>query len=106
MSWFILCVAGLLETVWAVGLKHSHGFSKLWPSVGTLTAMALSVWLLSVAMKGLPMGTAYAVWTGIGAAGAVIAGIFLFDEPATLPRLFCVGLILAGLIGLKLVSGR
>lgn len=106
MNWLILFFAGLLETVWAVGLKYSHGFSKLWPSVGTLVAMAASVWLLALAMKSLPMGTAYAVWTGIGAIGAVVVGILLFHEPADPARLFCVGLILAGLIGLKMVSSH
>lgn len=105
MSWLILFCAGLLETVWATGLKYTHGFSRLWPTAGTLAAMIVSVWLLSVAMKSLPMGTAYAIWTGIGAVGAVILGIVLFGEPATFARLFCVGLIVAGLVGLKLVSG-
>lgn len=104
MNWLILFLAGLFETVWATGLKYTHGFSRLWPSVGTLVAMAVSVWLLSIAMKSLPMGTAYAVWTGIGAVGAVIIGIVLFGDPATPARLACVGLILAGLIGLKMVS--
>jgi len=104
MSWFILFFAGLLETVWATGLKYTHGFSKPLPTLGTLTAMAASVWLLSIAMKELPMGTAYAVWTGIGAVGAVILGIILFGDPVTVPRVFCVGLIVAGLVGLKMVS--
>lgn len=104
MSWLILFLAGLLETVWATGLKYTHGFSRLWPSVGTLIAMILSFWLLSIAMKSLPMGTAYAVWTGIGAVGAVILGIVLFGEPMTFARMACVGLIVAGLAGLKFVS--
>lgn len=104
MSWFILFLAGIFETVWAVGLKYTDGFTRLWPTVGTLAAMAVSVWLLSLAMRVLPVGTAYAVWTGIGAVGAVILGITLFGEPATLARLACVGLIVAGLTGLKLVS--
>ena len=104
MSWLILFLAGLFETVWAVGLKYTHGFSRFWPSVGTLAAMAVSVWLLSVAMRSLPVGTAYAVWTGIGAVGAVALGIVLFGEPLTLPRIACVSLIVAGLMGLKLVS--
>lgn len=104
MSWLILFFAGLLETVWATGLKYTHGFSRPLPTFGTLVAMAFSVWLLSVAMKELPMGTAYAVWTGIGAVGAVILGIILFGDPVTLPRMFCVGLIVAGLVGLKMVS--
>lgn len=102
MSWLILFFAGLFETVWAVGLKYSHGFTKLWPSVGTLVAMAISFWLLSIAMKELPVGTAYAVWTGIGAVGAVILGIVLFNEPVTVARIGSVCLILAGLVGLKL----
>lgn len=104
MSWLVLFVAGLFETIWAIGLKYTHGFSRLWPSVGTLTAMAISVFLLAHAMKTLPVGTAYAVWTGIGAVGAVILGIVLFHEPVTFPRLACVALIVAGLIGLKLTA--
>lgn len=106
MNWLILFCAGVFETVWATGLKYTHGFSRLWPSIGTLLAMAVSVWLLAVAMRTLPMGTAYAVWTDIGAVGAVILGIVLFGEPVTVPRLFCVGLIVAGLVGLKLTSGH
>lgn len=104
MSWLILFLAGLLETVWAVGLKYTDGFTRLWPSAGTLAAMAASVWLLSLAMRTLPMGTAYAVWTGIGAVGAVAVGIVVFDEPAALPRLLSVGLIIAGLLGLKVFT--
>ncbi len=104
MDWLILFCAGLLETVWAVGLKYTEGFSKLWPSVFTLAAMGASVWLLSLAMKSLPLGTAYAVWTGIGAVGTVIVGVLFFYEPLTLPRILSVALILAGLIGLKLFS--
>lgn len=104
MSWLILFFAGLLETVWAAGLKYSHGFSKPLPTVGTLIAMVASFWLLSLAMKELPLGTAYAIWTGIGAVGSVILGIILFQDPLTMPRLFCVGLIVAGLVGLKVVS--
>ncbi len=90
--------------MWAVGLKYTHGFTRLWPTVGTLAAMAVSVWLLSLAMRALPVGTAYAIWTGIGAVGAVTLGIMLFGEPVTFARLGCVGLIVAGLVGLKLVS--
>ena len=101
MDWLFLFFAGLLETVWAVGLKYTDGFSRLWPSIGTLAAMAVSVWLLSIAMKTLPLGTAYAVWTGIGAVGAVITGIILFGESIAFFRLFSVALIVAGLIGLK-----
>lgn len=104
MNWLILFLAGLLETVWAVGLKYTEGFSRLWPSVMTLAAMAASVWLLSVAVKTLPLGTAYAVWTGIGAVGTVLVGIALFHEPVTVSRLLSVGLIVAGIIGLKLFS--
>ena len=90
--------------MWAVGLKYTEGFSRLWPSVMTLAAMAASVWLLSVAVKTLPLGTAYAVWTGIGAVGTVLVGIALFHEPVTVSRLLSVGLIVAGIIGLKLFS--
>ena len=104
MPWFLLFIAGLLEVGWAIGLKYTEGFSRLWPSVGTLAAMTLSVVLLGLAMRTLPVGTAYAVWTGIGAVGTVILGIVLFAEPATAARLGCVGLILAGIIGLKLTS--
>lgn len=104
MPWFLLFIAGLLEVGWAIGLKYTEGFTRLWPSVGTLAAMTLSVVLLGLAMRTLPVGTAYAVWTGIGAVGTVILGIVLFAEPATAARLGCVGLILAGIIGLKLTS--
>ena len=104
MSWIILVVAGLFEVGWAIGLKYTHGFTRLWPTVGTLTAMAISVGLLGLAMRDLPVGTAYAVWTGIGAVGTVILGIALFGDPANAPRLICVGLILAGIVGLKLTS--
>ena len=105
MNWLILFLAGLFETVWAIGLKYTHGFTRPWPTAGTLVAMAISVWLLSVAMKGLPVGTAYAVWTGIGAVGAVILGIVLFGEPVTVTRVACLGLIVTGIIGLKFASG-
>ncbi|MES2509040.1 MAG: quaternary ammonium compound efflux SMR transporter SugE [Pseudomonadota bacterium] len=104
MPWIILFIAGLFEVTWAIGLKYTEGFTKLWPSVGTLAAMALSVLLLGYAMRTLPVGTAYAVWTGIGAVGTVILGIVLFSEPATAARLACVGLIVAGILGLKLTS--
>lgn len=102
MPWVLLGVAGLLEVAWAVGLKYTEGFTKLWPSIGTVTAMALSVVLLGLAMRSLPVGTAYAVWTGIGAVGTVLLGIVLFAEPATAARLVCLGLIVAGILGLKL----
>ncbi len=104
MAWLILLVAGLLEVGWAIGLKYTEGFTRVWPSVGTVTAMVLSVGLLGLAMRTLPVGTAYAVWTGIGALGTVILGIVLFGEPATVARLLCVGLILAGIVGLKLTA--
>jgi quaternary ammonium compound-resistance protein SugE len=102
MPWLLLVIAGLLEVVWAIGLKYTEGFTRLWPSVGTAVAMVASVVLLGLAMRTLPVGTAYAVWTGIGAVGTVILGITLFGEPATLARLACVGLIVAGIAGLKL----
>lgn len=104
MVWLILFLAGLFEIIWAVGLKYTGGFSRLWPSIGTLAAMLVSVILLAQAMKSLPVGTAYAIWTGIGAAGAVIVGIVMFNEPATIARLICLGLIVGGVIGLKLTS--
>lgn len=102
MSWGILVLAGLLEVVWAVGLKYTEGFSRLWPTVGTVLAMVLSVWLLGVVMKVLPVGTAYAVWVGIGAVGTAILGIYLFGESANIGRIMSLVLIVAGIIGLKL----
>lgn len=104
MDWLLLLVAGLLETVWAVGLKYTEGFTRLWPTVITLAAMAVSLGLLGLALRTLPIGTAYAVWTGIGAAGTVLTGIVLFGEPAQPLRLMCIGLILAGIVGLKLTT--
>ena len=104
MAWLILVVAGLFETGWAVGLKYSQGFTRLWPSVATVASMAVSLYLLGVALRTLPLGTAYTVWTGIGAIGTVILGIILFGEPAQAARLACIGLILAGIIGLKIFS--
>jgi quaternary ammonium compound-resistance protein SugE len=104
MNWTLLIIAGLLEVVWAIGLKYTEGFSRLWPSVGTAAAMIASVGLLGIAMRGLPVGTAYAVWVGVGAVGTVILGIVLFGESASAPRLISVGLILAGIIGLKLAG--
>ncbi|WP_447734302.1 quaternary ammonium compound efflux SMR transporter SugE [Rhodanobacter soli] len=104
MAWIYLLLAGLFEVVWAIGLKYSDGFSRLWPTVGTLAAMAVSIVLLAMAVKTLPIGTAYAIWTGIGAVGAVALGIVLFGDPATLPRLLCVALILVGIVGLKLTA--
>jgi len=104
MSWFYLFLAGLFEIGWAVGLKYSAGFTRLWPSVGTALAMLLSIVLLSIAAKTLPLGTAYAVWTGIGVIGAVALGIVLFNEPVTVARITCVALIVAGVAGLKLTA--
>jgi len=104
MSWLILFFAGLFEVVWATGLKYTEGFTRLWPSVITVAMMIVSFGLLSVAMKSLPLGTAYAVWTGIGAIGTVIVGIVLFGESASVLRLLCVLLIVSGIVGLKLVS--
>lgn len=104
MAWFYLLIAGLLEIGWAIGLKYTDGFSRLWPSVWTVAAMIFSLGFLGLALKSLPVGTAYAVWTGIGAIGTVILGIYLFQEPATAARLACIGLILAGIVGLKLVT--
>ncbi|MFA1019845.1 quaternary ammonium compound efflux SMR transporter SugE [Enterobacter sp. SAT-E-asb] len=102
MSWIILFIAGLLEVVWAIGLKYTHGFTRLTPSVITVTAMIVSIMLLSWAMRSLPVGTAYAVWTGIGAVGAAITGILLLGESASLARIASLALIVAGIIGLKL----
>ena len=104
MEWVLLVVAGLLEVGWAIGLKYTQGFTRLWPSVFTLTAMVLSVVLLGLAMKSLPVGTAYAVWVGVGAVGTAILGMVLFGEPATLARIGSLGLIVAGIVGLKLTS--
>ena len=104
MAWGLLFIAGLFEIGWAIGLKYTEGFSRLWPTVWTLASMAVSVWLLGVAVRTLPVGTAYAVWTGIGAVGTVILGIALFNDPANAARLVCVGLIVAGILGLKLTS--
>lgn len=104
MAWLVLFVAGLFEIGWAIGLKYTEGFTRLWPSMGTVLAMVVSVVLLAMAMRALPVGTAYAVWTGIGAVGTVILGIMLFGEPATATRLACIGLIVAGIVGLKLVT--
>lgn len=102
MQWFALVLAGLLEVGWAIGLKYTEGFTRLWPSVFTILAIIVSLGLLGIAVKSLPVGTAYAVWMGIGAAGTVILGIFLFGESTSLLRLASVGLILLGVIGLKL----
>lgn len=104
MAWTYLIVAGLFEVAWAIGLKYTEGFSRLWPSLGTIAAMAASFWLLALSLTSLPIGTAYAVWTGIGAVGTALLGIALFGESADLPRLLCIGLIVGGIVGLKLVS--
>jgi quaternary ammonium compound-resistance protein SugE len=104
LAWIYLVIAGLFEVVWAIGLKYTEGWSRLWPSVGTAAAMVVSLIFLSLAMKVLPVGTSYAVWTGIGAIGTVILGIILFAEPATAIRLACVALILTGILGLKFAA--
>jgi quaternary ammonium compound-resistance protein SugE len=104
MSWVVLVFAGLLEIGWAVGLKYSHGLTRLWPSVATAVALVGSMGLLALAMRTLPLGTAYAVWTGIGTVGTAVLGIVLFREPATAMRLACIALIVAGIVGLKLAS--
>ena len=104
MAWVILFVAGLFEIAWAVGLKYTEGFTRLWPTVGTAVALLASMALLGVSLRTLPLGTAYAVWTGIGSVGTALLGIVLFREPATALRLMCIGLIVAGIVGLKLVS--
>lgn len=105
MAWILLIIAGLLETVWAVAMKYSEGFTRLWPSVLVVTAMAASVYLLAASLKTLPLGTAYSVWTGIGAVGAVIYGIFFLDESKDILKLLFVMLIIGGIVGLKLVAG-
>lgn len=104
MAWVVLFVAGLLEVGWAVGLKYTEGFTRLWPTVATVTALVASMALLGIALRTLPLGTAYAVWTGIGTVGTAVLGIVLFREPATAMRLFCIALIVAGIIGLKVAS--
>jgi quaternary ammonium compound-resistance protein SugE len=104
MDWILLLVAGLLEIGWAIGLKYTEGFTRLWPSVWTAGAMVASIVLLALALKTIPVGTGYAVWTGIGAAGTAILGIILFAEPATAARLGCIALIVAGIVGLKFVT--
>ena len=104
MSWFILLLAGLFEIGWAIGLKYTEGFTRLWPTLGTIAAMAVSLSLLGIAMKSLPVGTAYAVWVGVGAVGTALLGIALLHEPANAGRLLSLGLIVAGIIGLKLAT--
>jgi quaternary ammonium compound-resistance protein SugE len=104
MAWIVLFVAGLFEVGWAVGLKYTEGFSRLWPSVGTVASMIVSLGLLGLALRTLPLGTAYAIWTGVGTVGTALLGIMLFHEAADPIRLVCIGLILAGMVGLKLVT--
>ena len=106
MAWFDLFIAGIFEVVWSTCLKYSHGFTNVMFTVLTFIGMGFSFWFLAHAVKSLPMGTAYAIWTGIGALGAVIVGVILFKEPGTLVRLFFVAMLLTGIIGLKLTSGQ
>lgn len=103
MPWLMLFVAGLLEVGWAVGLKYTHGFTRLWPTVATALALVGSMTLLGLAVRVLPLGTAYAVWTGIGTVGTAIVAMVLFHEPVTVPRVACIGLIVVGILGLKAV---
>jgi quaternary ammonium compound-resistance protein SugE len=104
MSWIILLLAGLFEIGWAIGLKYTEGFTRFWPTIGTVAAMTISLSLLGIAMRSLPVGTAYAVWVGVGAVGTAILGIVLLGEPANAGRMLSLGLIVAGIIGLKLAS--
>ena len=104
MSWIILVVAGLFEIGWAIGLKYTEGFTRLWPSLGTIVAMIVSLSLLGVAMKSLPVGTSYAVWVGVGAVGTAILGIVLLGESRSAARLVCLALIVAGILGLRLAA--
>jgi quaternary ammonium compound-resistance protein SugE len=103
-AWVLLVIAGLLETGWAIGLKYTSGFTRLWPSLATVAAMVASIWLLARALRVLPVGTGYAVWTGIGTVGAAILGIVLLGESRSAPRLVCLALIVAGILGLRLTS--
>ena len=106
MAWLVLVAAGLFEVGWAVGLKYTESFTRLWPVVGTLASMAMSVWLLGLSLRTLPLGTAYAAWTGIGTVGTTLLGVALFRESADAIRLVCIGVIIAGIVGLKLVTPR
>jgi quaternary ammonium compound-resistance protein SugE len=106
MAWIHLFIAGLFEIAWAVGLKYTEGFTRLWPSAGTVAAMAVSFWLLAEALKTIPIGTAYAVWTGIGAVGTALVGIVFFGEPRHALRLLCILIIVAGIAGLRVFSTR
>ena len=104
MAWIILILAGLFEVGWAVGLKYTEGFTRLWPTLGTVASMIVSLGLLGLALRTLPLGTAYAIWTGVGTVGTALLGIALFQESAEVLRLLCIGLIVAGIVGLKLVT--
>jgi len=104
MAWLLLMVAGILEVGWAIGLKYTQGFTRLWPSVWTIVAMAISMGLLGIATKSLPIGTAYSVWVGVGAVGTVLFGVLFFGEPASAARMLSVALIVVGIIGLKLAT--
>jgi quaternary ammonium compound-resistance protein SugE len=104
LAWFTLLIAGLFETGWAIGLKFTMGFTRFWPTVWTIASMIVSLWLLGIAMKSLPVGTAYAVWVGVGAVGTVLLGILLLGEPANTGRLVSAALIVAGIVGLKLAT--
>ncbi len=104
MAWIILVIAGLFEAGWVIGLKYTEGFTRLWPTVWTVLTMIISLWLLGIAMKSLPVGTAYAIWVGVGAVGTVALGIVLFGEPAGAVRLISVALIIVGIVGLKLAT--
>jgi len=106
MPWLYLLLAGLLEIGWAIGLKYTNGFTRLWPSLVTVAAMAVSFFLLSLSLKTIPMGTAYAIWTGIGAAGTAFLGMWLFGESREVARIVCLVMIVAGTVGLKLFSGK
>src|SRR5690606_10803650 len=104
MAWMYLVVAGLYEVVWAIGLKYTEGWTRPWPSLGTLAAMVVSSWCLSQALKAIPIGTGYAIWTGIGAIGVATIGILVFAESASPARLACIAMIVCGVVGLKIVS--
>lgn len=104
MPWFYLILAGLLEIGWAIGMKYTNGFTKLWPTAGTFALMTLSFYLMSLSLKAIPFGTVYAVWTGIGAAGTVVVGMIFFNEPREVARVLCLVMIVAGTVGLKFFS--
>lgn len=105
MTWIVLLLAGLFEVVWALGLKHTHGFTRFWPSVITVSALIISIGLLGWAMRTLPVGTAYAIWVGVGVLGTALVGMLALNEPVSVARLLSLGLVLAGVLGLKLTSG-